>query len=324
MDEKSEVKSGRYQCKKCLRNYSSANSLWNHNNRFHPIPRVVKSTLEGSLSTLEFTSHNVEEGTQIKCNFCDKTFNYKSNKYKHMKNCKVKKEKEQKEVIKNMILEVLNKEGKIHHNTLKKINKNLINSNNNNNNNITNNNNNIVQIIKFGSEDLSSLLSKKELISIFNDKSRCLEKSIELVHLNNERKEYKNLYITNLRNDLMYIFNGEKFEAVNKNETIKELIENHMYNISIKFEDYKKKLNKYTVEAIENFLEEMNNDNIPVKNERINRVFKNYRHYKINEIKLLIYNQKDNKIPTNAINLILNNEDDEDDEQEEEKKIIDV
>ena len=108
-------------------------------------------------------------------------------------------------------------------------------------------------------------------------------------------------------------------------EVLKELIDNHFDNIIMKFEDYKKKLNPNTVKAIEQFIQEMNDENIQITDEKANKIFKNYRYYKINEIKLLIYNQKDNKIPTNVINLVCEEDDDEDDdEQEEEKKIIDV
>ena len=332
--------SGCLHCNICKRNYASYKSLWNHNDKFHREKEILFGISGDTLSISNSTRNKMKENIKSKCEFCSREFNHRTNKYKHIKICKAKKEKELKEDIKNMILEVLNKEGKIHHNTLKKINKNLINSNNtttNNNNNITNTVNNItnnnIQVVQFGKENISDLLTQKELITIFNHRAKCLEESIRLVHFNKERKQFRNIYITNLKDDVAYIYNGDYFQAVNKLEILKELIDNHYDNIYVKFEDYKKRLNPNTVKAIEQFIQEMNDENIQVKDEKSNRIFKNYRYYKINEIKLLIYNQKDNKIPTNVINLVCEEDNEEDeqekdeqekDEQEEEKKIIDI
>ena len=327
----------RHQCKNCNKNYSSYKSLWHHNNKYHkPLDKPDISQHKPDIS-----QNGLSKDGYFKCDFCEKKYKHYQSRWKHQSKCEninktlletnnnnFNELKKKYDELQGMFLELLNKNAKIHPKTLQKMNKNLINSNNNNSNNTTNNSNNttnnitnnIIQVVKFGRENLSSLLTKKELLSIFNDRSKCLEKSISLVHLNNERKEYRNVYITNIHDNFAYIFNGEKFEIVNKTEILKELIDNHFDNIILQFEDYKKKLNPNTVKAIELFIQEMNDENIQVTDEKANKIFKNYRYYKINEIKLLIYNQKDNKIPTNVVNLIFK----EDDEEDEEKNIIDV
>ena len=121
---------------------------------------------------------------------------------------------------KNNILDILQKNAKIHPKTLQKINKELNNNNiinNITNNNTTNNNNTINTInnttvnIKFGNEKISNLLNEKEMLKIVNKCRYSVEESIKLVHFNDNRPEYKNILITNLRDNIAYIFDGNKF-----------------------------------------------------------------------------------------------------------------
>jgi hypothetical protein len=108
--------------------------------------------------------------------------------------------------------DIINKFAKIHPKTLKKINKQLI------NNNITNNTVNI----KFGSEKLSDILNEKEMINILNNCKMCIKESI-IVHFNDNRPEFKNILITNLRDQ--YIFDGNRFVAQNKDYILTKLFD---------------------------------------------------------------------------------------------------
>ena len=83
-----------------------------------------------------------------------------------------------------------------------KINKQLINNNNNINNGSINNG--TINIVKFGSEDLSSILSQSEVLKILNRKMSSLEESIKLIHFNDKRPQLKNIYITNLKDQYAY------------------------------------------------------------------------------------------------------------------------
>lgn len=64
-----------------IKNMLIIKSLWSHNKKFHPVKVVVIATPDVPLK-----KHN--------CIYCEKTFNDKSNKYKHQKICHVKKEEE--------------------------------------------------------------------------------------------------------------------------------------------------------------------------------------------------------------------------------------
>ena len=66
---------------------------------------------------------------------------------------------------------------------------------------------------------------------IFYNFETALEKAIEKFHFNNKFPEYNNIYITNLRDRLMYVFNGIQFMAMDKKETIYELMDYHACEI---------------------------------------------------------------------------------------------
>ncbi len=209
------------------------------------------------------------------------------------------------------------KYAKIHPKTLQKINKNLINGNNNTLNSGTVNN---IQIVKFGSEDIKSILSTKEIKNILNCRYKAIEESIKKVHFNDDRSgslnhkaltlvrdapEYRNIYITNLRDNIAYVYNGNKFEAVQKHSIINQLIDQHMNNIEVSLEDYKDKLPERTIEILDKLIEKLQDDHTSMIDEENNKEFKNYRLFKINEVKLMIYNETGNN--TEVIKFKYNN-----------------
>jgi hypothetical protein len=307
-------------CKICNKHYSSYKSLWNHNKKFH-IFEVSKSnskvTLKSSKSNSKVTlkssksNPNVsEEKLDFKCNYCDKKYKYKQGKYKHQLICKYKNsninnlQKENIE-IKNTLNELL-KLCKIHPKTLEKINKELINNNINNgtiNNNINNSiNNKTINIVKFGTEELNKILSQSEVLNILNKKMCSIEESIKLIHFNEKRPELKNIYITNLKNQYAYIFDGNKFIAVLKSDILEELVDNHIDNIEYSIEEYKDKLPTKTIDVLDKFIDKINDMDEEFTDIEHNKIYPNYKKFKVNQIKLMIYNESENR--PNIVNVI--------------------
>ena len=236
--------------------------------------------------------------------------------------------KTQGKLLENLI-KIINEQCKVHPKTLQKMNKSLLNSNNTTNNNVNNgtiNDNKVItnniKIIKFGHEDLGEILSEKEILNILNKKYLSIEESIKAVHFNKNRPEYQNVCITNLRlvrekyllfsnlslsmdiirifikiltcpikDDLAYIYNGEKFEAISKTMMLNELIDIHTENIEVTLGNYKKKLTEKTIDILEKLINKINDDTTEVIDENNCKKFKNYKSYKANDIKLLIYNE---------------------------------
>ena len=175
---------------------------------------------------------------------------YKNDNSSEIKILKEKLEQKDKEFsnYKIQLLDIINKTCKIHPKTLQKINKQLI------NNGTINNTVNNINIVKFGTEDIASILSQSEILKILNRKmyyqedvlhlldSRIklnlwfnltcsLEESIKAIHFNDNRPEFKNIYITNLKDQYAYIFDGTKFIAGLKSDILGELVDNHVENI---------------------------------------------------------------------------------------------
>jgi hypothetical protein len=240
---------------------------------------------------------------KYECIYCNKNFNYRQNKYQHEKTCKIKINNDSKinqlentvNELKNQVSLLLKEKGKIHHKTLQKINNQL---NNNISNNIHNiNNGSIINntYVKFGELEYKKVFNYKQIKHILNKQYQSLEESIKQIHFNEELPEYNNIFITNMKDDLAYVFNGKEFISVRKNEMLNELIDIHTKEINLSLEKNKNKLNEKYVTRLEKFLDMLNDDYTTFTDNDNNRKYSNYKAYKINSIKLLIYNNSDKK-----------------------------
>ena len=209
-----------YKCNICNKIYTSYQSLWNHNKKFHSDDNKLLSTNNKFLST------NINQiSTNLKtydCKYCNKSYNIIQSRWKHEQKCKDKNNlllnikaetelekvklqvvKEEKEILKLKLK--LENSNKIDNITLKKLNKKLlernnliknstVNSHNQIQNNIVNNN---FRLIGFGKEEVVELLTNKEKKLIMNAKYSCLEKLVETVHCG-KYNQFKNIIITNI------------------------------------------------------------------------------------------------------------------------------
>jgi hypothetical protein len=287
-----------YRCNICNKDYSSNSSLCNHNKKFHT--KNVEN-VEINVENVEINVENVENNKSLKCDFCNKLFNSRSAKSHHKKICKtidINNKINKIDQLENTINEmkkqfslILQEKGKIHHKTLQKINNQLNNTINNiNNGNIINN-----TFVKFGDVEYQKILNNSQIKQILNKQYHSLEASIKQIHFNENLPEYSNFFITNMKDDLAYIFNGKQFISVRKNEMIHELIDIHTKEINLSFEKNKNKLNEKYVSRLEKFLDMLNDDDTQFTDNNNQRTYPSYKAYKINSLKLLIYNESDKK-----------------------------
>ena len=281
-----------FSCKVCNKDYSSYKSLWNHNNKFHNVNNNILTTNNNILTT----NNNIKT---YNCKYCNKIYNLQQSKWKHEQICKNKtNDKNEIEILKNTINEmkeqfalILKEKGKMHHKTLQKIN-NQLNNNNINYGKITNINNTYV---KFGDLDYQKVLNNKQVKHILNQQYMSLEESIKQIHFNEDLPEYSNIFITNMKDDLAYVFDGKQFISVRKNEMLNELIDTHVKEINLSLEKNKNKLNEKYVIRLEKFLDMLNDDDTKFTDQDNQRIYPSYKAYKLNSIKLLIYNGSDKK-----------------------------
>ena len=293
-----------FHCNTCDRNYNSYQSLWNHNKKFHISKELQNAPIELQNAPIKLQKAPVklelEIDTYYTCEYCNQPFTRLNNMKRHTNNrCKKKNQiiqeniklKEKLEKLENIETElielkkqmklIMTKQCKTHPKTLTKINNNLSNSNNNNNNNIINNNNNNI-IIQLGKEDLINSLSTAEQLNILNKKNECLSHIIKHVHFNNNYPQFKNVIITNSKNNIAYIYDEkeQKFLATTKDKMLDELIINRMSDIEEFYESNMSSIDIPTQTKIKSFIDKMESDI-------------NFINKKKQDIKLIIYNNKD-------------------------------
>ena len=311
MDEKVNYKF-EFRCNICNKYYSSKSSLCNHNKKFHNI-KVTDSNGKVTDSNGKVTDSNGKVTINLqnqRCKYCNKLFKSKQNKYEHQKKvCEPKHNKiiinDQKQIDLKLkkaeakILELklkLEQSQNIDNITLKKINKKLIERNNLiknstiniQNNNITNN----YQLIGFGKEEVKDTISNKEIKLIMNSKYGCLEKLVEIVHCG-KYNQFKNIIITNMNNNYMYKYDENKgyFVLSTKNEVLNSLVDYRIGDIEIIYNDLldKNKIDEKTKDIIEKFINKITYDDSKFIDSN-GKQHENYKQYKINEIKVLLFN----------------------------------
>lgn len=276
-----------FKCNYCDKSYKSYASLNNHYSIKHR--DVHKDAMDEKHNQVKI----------YKCSICNLQLNSRTTKYRHEQKCKqmmILEEEIKKNTQKSMETLMKEKDAKLE--SLAKENeiyrKMLMESRQNINNGTINNGpvvyNNTINIVKFGSEELKDIFTQDEKIKILNRKRSALEQSIEMLHLNKKKPEFKNIFITNLKDDYAYVYDGEKFIAAYKTEVLNDIIDNHSYNIETSMEEYKDKIAPKTYEVLQKFVDMMNDETTEFYAEPQNKKYDNYKEYKKDMIKLLIYN----------------------------------
>ena len=225
-------------CNICNKFYASQSSLCHHNKKFHTCTRgttgvvigVVEGVVKGSLKK----TYN--------CDYCNKIFNDKSNKYKHHKICKFK----------NNIINNTTNNNITNNNTT-----NNNNINNNNSNNITNNNITI-KINNFGDEDLSHL-TQKDITNMIKSGFGCVFDYIDKVHLNPSKPENHNIMLTNLRSGLIKIFQNYKWNIAKSNDILTCIIDK-CHDLTLDKYNNLKDNKHFYCKGYESWLSALNND----------------------------------------------------------------
>jgi len=230
----------------------------NQNNQFNQNAIINEST---NIITDNFSNQNnqnaiINESTNIihACIYCNKIFSFKHNLTRHLKNkCKQHIIYNNQEIqIKNLIEQniQLNNQNKIILQKLNSLeeniaivsksknsknNKTIKNINNIQNNNTQNNNtlNNITinHIVNIGDEDISKL-TESEILGALKELSNSFLSYIKIVHVNKRLPEFNNVLINNLRSKYVKVVEDNKLKLKNRNETIKELIDLRLSEIT--------------------------------------------------------------------------------------------
>jgi hypothetical protein len=142
---------------------------------------------------------------------------------------------------------------------------------------------------------------------ILDSRLNSLEKLVEITHCG-EMNQFKNIIITNLKDNYAYKYDESKgyFIAMNKNTLLDNLVMVRLTDIEEIYDELKtaNKIDERTKRIIQNFLDKMENVEIPVVEN--DTKYENYKSFKIDSIKILLYNNQD-KVTKNLALLITDN-----------------
>ncbi len=224
--------------------------------------------------------------TKTTCLFCNCEYKTKSNLTRHInKSCTEKnkllddqkqlileKDKNENKILKNMLIELLEKQAK----------QQPLQPQQNITNNITNNNitNNVIMINNFGNEDLSHITLedyKKYLNTYFKGFINFIEK----VHFDDTMPANHNICVTNLKSKDIKVFEGDKWVAKPKTDIIDKFLRKKLNTLIDKCEELEdtEQISEKVVDKFSEF--------------QINYMDDSAKKNTKNDVILMMYNNKD-------------------------------
>lgn len=166
------------------------------------------------------------------------------------------------------------------------------------------------RLYALGNEDLLNVLTPQEKKLIIDSRLGSLDKIVEITHCSN-LPQYKNIIITNLKDNFAYKYdeNKEYFITVSKIDLLEDVVAHRVTDIEAIYDELKaaRKVDTKSNRLIQEFLEKIADNYTPFSDNRTK--FKNFKAYKIDNIKILLYNNQE-KITQDIALMISNSEND--------------
>jgi len=233
---------------------------------------------------------------EYKCQYCNKILSYKQSYYRHLKICTEKKQDDEVKESMTELVQILNKQLQDQNDQIKHFKKELdkrdkeLDKNNrhieelikkagiNNSNNTINVQNNI-KLLSYSDTDRSHL-TDKDILKCLKHSNFCVPYLIEKVHFDANKPENHNVYISNLKNKYVMMYDGDKWECKDRDEQIDNLIDDNQGIIEYRLEEWIENGNKYP--------EMMRKFNRYIEKKDHNIVINKIKE----EIKLILYNNR--------------------------------
>ena len=217
------------------------------------------------------------------CEYCNINFTRKSNLIRHYKRCKVKKDKNDyldlkklvkllndqlKEQKKELKKELKEKDKQIFE-LMKKVGVNI------GTQNIQQN----IKILAYNKTDMTHL-KDKDYLKFMNHSNFCVPHMIKKLHFDPRKPENHNIYISNLKNNFVMVYNGDQWNIRDRNEVINDMIEDNTNILEDKIEDWLEKGKQYPqiMKKFNRYLEKKENNVVLDKIKQ--------------EIKFILYNNR--------------------------------
>jgi hypothetical protein len=172
-------------------------------------------------------SKKEKEVPQFVCKYCDQTFSFKQSMFRHIKySCTQNKDEDLKELVRllNAQLEQQRNEFQAQlQSQAKQIEKLMGKLEINGSFNTTNIQNNI-QLLAYKDTDVSHL-TENDYKACIKKVNYCVMKMIEKIHFNPTKPENMNIYISNMKDKYIMVYDGTNWNLANKREEIDKLYE---------------------------------------------------------------------------------------------------
>jgi hypothetical protein len=147
------------------------------------------------------------------------------------------------------------------------------------------------------------------------------ETSIKKLHLNRLRPELCNIFISSLKDPYCIVFDGTQFVIKLKSEVLPDVVDMHLFEFELAKTKYK--LNAATISKIDK-LDYKINKNTKKYTDENDRVYKNFKEYMVEVVKILIYNfcDKDMLEKIKKIKIFVRKELDEDSSDDDYDEVI--
>jgi len=218
---------------------------------------------------------------KYKCKYCAKEFKHNQSYYRHLKTCKEKiKDDECKQNMTDLVnllnkqleeqREQLNKKDKQIEELIKKAGINIGTQNVQQN----------INILAYKDTDISHL-TDNDYLKCLKHSNFCIPHLIEKIHFNPKKPENHNIYISNLKNNYVMIYDGHKWNIKDRDESIQDLIDEKEVFIEQKLEEWIENGKQYPdiMKKFNRYIEKKENDKV------LNKIK--------NEIKFILFNNRD-------------------------------
>ena len=262
-----------YKCERCLKEFDQKSNYETHINRKFPCQKSAPKCTEFAPKSTENNQKINNTSDEIKCNYCGKVFTRGSSLTRHIDSrCKVKKENDNKmEEIMTILIELKESNKELKENDKKKSDemkllreevakyKSIIKNTNNTQNNIgTLNNigtqNNITfKINAYGAEDMSKI-TVNDYKRIFGRGMNSTPALVEKMHFDKNMPENHNVYISNLRDEYVLMYDGKIWRLKNRDDALQQLYEDKSDILETKFEELIERLDESTIKMFNRFL----------------------------------------------------------------------
>ena len=240
-----------------------------------------------NLSTFSENEDSEELEDSWNCEFCKKNLSSYKSLWRHLKNCKEKKKDDEERNnllnLVNMLNDQLKQKDQQLNEQMKELNK--------RNNQIdeliqktginigTQNIQQNIKILAYNNTDISHL-TDQDYLQCLNRSNMVIPNLIKRIHFNPKKPENHNIYISNIRNKYIMVYDGNKWNLSNQNETIEELIDKNEVVIEQKLEEWVENGREYPeiMKKFNRYLEKKEKDEV------INKVKE--------EIKLVLFNNR--------------------------------